>query len=51
MGFAPYPQTTYIQTQVRICTEAYEAPTANNIDKTTMHLTNYSVNKVLGFMG
>ncbi|CAM9453411.1 unnamed protein product [Ectocarpus fasciculatus] len=30
---------------VRICTEAYEAPTESNITKTTMHLTNYSVNK------
>ncbi|CAB1101985.1 unnamed protein product [Ectocarpus sp. CCAP 1310/34] len=30
---------------VRICTEAYEAPTEININKTTMHLTNYSVNK------
>ncbi|CAM9273835.1 unnamed protein product [Ectocarpus sp. 12 AP-2014] len=30
---------------VRICTEAYEAPTESNINKTTMHLTNYSVNK------
>ncbi|CBJ32399.1 conserved unknown protein [Ectocarpus siliculosus] len=30
---------------VRICTEAYEAPAESNINKTTMHLTNYSVNK------
>ncbi|CAN0012023.1 unnamed protein product, partial [Scytosiphon promiscuus] len=30
---------------VRICTEVYEAPAEHNIDKTTMHLTNYSVNK------
>lgn len=35
-------------TQVRICTEAYEAPSDSNINKTTMHLTNYSVNKVGG---
>jgi hypothetical protein len=30
---------------VRFCTEAYEAPSKDNMKNTCMHLTNYSVNK------
>eukprot|EP00746_Dinoflagellata_sp_MGD_P080768 gnl/MRDRNA2_/MRDRNA2_32203_c0_seq1.p1 gnl/MRDRNA2_/MRDRNA2_32203_c0~~gnl/MRDRNA2_/MRDRNA2_32203_c0_seq1.p1 ORF type:complete len:637 (+),score=110.75 gnl/MRDRNA2_/MRDRNA2_32203_c0_seq1:141-2051(+) len=30
---------------VRLCTAEYEAPTADNIDKRRMHLTNYAINK------
>jgi len=30
---------------VRVCTEAYEPPTANNLQHSTVHLTNYSLNK------
>merc|ERR1711865_716714 len=30
---------------VRVCTEAYEQPTAQNIQRSMVHLTNYSLNK------
>ena len=30
---------------MRLCTTEYEAPTADNIDKKRMHLTNYAINK------
>jgi len=30
---------------VRVCTEAYEPPTAKNLQRSMVHLTNYSLNK------
>lgn len=30
---------------VRVCTEPYDAPTAQNLQKSMVHLTNYSLNK------
>ena len=30
---------------VRVCSETYQKPAANNIYKTSIHLTNYSLNK------
>lgn len=33
------------QGMARFCTEAYQAPTASNIDNVFMHLTNYAINK------
>lgn len=30
---------------VRVCTEAYEAPTAQNLQRSMVHLTNYSLSK------
>jgi glutathione synthase/RimK-type ligase-like ATP-grasp enzyme len=33
------------QGMARFCTEAYQAPTAENIENTYMHLTNFAINK------
>lgn len=41
------PLEAYISNEAlaRFCTEDYEKPQANNIEKVYMHLTNYSLNK------
>lgn len=46
----PLPQGGYAafleqQGLVRVCTQAYDAPTAQNLQQSMVHLTNYSLNK------